>query len=161
MRFALSLRRCNEVVSLELIEVVRQTSSHDLEFQRTAFRKDCMIYDLPTTFPGLEESPLVTKLVFPESGVAIEGTFRLNEFALLPPEQLEFLRLYIKVRGNLKEVERVMGISYPTVRARFDAMLRRLGYEADPDDDTRNDVLRALEKGDLSADEALERLKKV
>jgi hypothetical protein len=120
-----------------------------------------MIYDLPTTFPGLDEAPLVTKLVFPESGVAIEGTFRLNEFALLPPEQLEFLRLYIKVRGNLKEVERVMGISYPTVRARFDTMLRQLGYEADPDEDARNDVLRALEKGDLSPDEALERLKKV
>lgn len=119
-----------------------------------------MIYDLPTSFPGLEEAPLITKLVFPESGVAIEGTFRLNEFALLPAEQLEFLRLYIKVRGNLKEVERVMGISYPTVRARFDSMLRALGYEPDPDDDSRNDVLRALEKGDLSPDEALEKLKK-
>jgi hypothetical protein len=119
-----------------------------------------MIFDLPTSFPGVDEAPLVTKLVFPESGVAIEGTFRLNEFALLSPEHLEFLRLYIKVRGNLKEVERVMGISYPTVRTRFDALLRHLGYEPDADDDARDDVLRALEKGELSPSQALEKLKK-
>ena len=118
-----------------------------------------MIYDLPTNFPGINEAPLVTKLLFLESGIAVEGTFRLNEFAVLPSEQLEFLRLYIKVRGNLKEVERVMGISYPTVRARFDSLLRQLGYEADASDE-RDDVLKALERGELTPDEALERLKK-
>ena len=107
-----------------------------------------MIYDLPTNFPGIGEAPLVTKLLFPESGIAVEGTFRLNEFAVLPQEQLEFLRLYIKVRGNLKEVERVMGISYPTVRARFDTLLRQLGYEADLTDD-KDDVIKALERGEL------------
>ena len=118
-----------------------------------------MIYDLPTNFPGIAEAPLVTKLLFPESGIAVEGSFRLNEFAVLPQEQLEFLRLYIKVRGNLKEVERVMGISYPTVRARFDILLRQLGYEADLTDD-KDDVIKALERGELTPDEALERLKR-
>jgi hypothetical protein len=118
-----------------------------------------MIHDLPTGLPGIDEAPLVTRLTFPESGVSLEGTFRLNEFAVLPPEQLEFLRLYIKVRGNLKEVERVMGISYPTVRVRFDALLKRLGYEPD-EGDGKDDVLRALERGELTPDEAVERLKR-
>ncbi|MFN3267456.1 MAG: DUF2089 domain-containing protein, partial [Deinococcales bacterium] len=102
------------------------------------------------------------KLVFPETGVQIEGTFRLNEFALLAPEQLEFLRLYIKVRGNLKEVERILGLSYPTVRVRFDGLLRALGYEPDPDEsDAREAILRALERGELTPTEAAEKLKKL
>jgi hypothetical protein len=121
-----------------------------------------MIQDLPTQFNGIQEAPIVTKLVFPHAGVAIEGQFRLNEFALLPAEQLEFLRLYIKVRGNLKEVERVLGISYPTVRARFEQTLRALGYETLPSsDDARDTILSALERGEISSDEALERLKRI
>ena len=119
-----------------------------------------MIYDLPANFPGITEAPLVTRLLFPESGISIEGTFRLNEFAVLPQEQLEFLRLYIKVRGNLKEVERVMGVSYPTVRARFDNLLRGLEYEPDAGFD-RDEILKALERGELTPDEAVERLKKL
>ncbi len=121
-----------------------------------------MILDLPTQFQGSSETPIVTKLVFPESGVQIEGTFRLNEFAILAPEQLEFLRLYIKVRGNLKEVERILGLSYPTIRARFDTLLRALGYEPElEDNDARESILRALEKGELQPSEAAEKLKKL
>ncbi len=121
-----------------------------------------MILDLPTQFQGSSETPLVTKLVFPESGVQIEGTFRLNEFALLAPDQLEFLRLYIKVRGNLKEVERILGLSYPTIRARFDGLLRALGYEPELEgNEAREAILRALEKGELEPSEAAERLKKL
>ena len=119
-----------------------------------------MIFDLPTNFPGVKETPLVTKLEFPESGVSVEGHFRLNEFALLPPDNLEFLRLYIKVRGNLKEVERILGLSYPTIRSRFEDLLKALGYEAETETaEARDDVLKALERGDIGPDEALERLK--
>ena len=52
----------------------------------------------------------------------------MNEFALLPKEHLDFLRLFVKTRGNLKEVERILGVSYPTVLARLDALLKALGY---------------------------------
>ena len=120
-----------------------------------------MIFDLPTQFPNVNETPLVTRLEFPNSGVTVEGHFRLNEFALLPPQSLEFLRLYIKVRGNLKEVERVMGLSYPTVRSRFEDVLRALGYEDEIEaSDARDDAIAALERGEINADEALERIRR-
>lgn len=119
-----------------------------------------MLHDLPTSVAGSNEAPTVTRLEFTDSGITVEGRFRLNEFATLAPEPLEFLRLYIKVRGNLKEVERVLGVSYPTVRARFDAMLRALGYEPGPADDNREDVLAALERGEIDASEAVERLRR-
>ncbi|AFZ67144.1 hypothetical protein Deipe_1604 [Deinococcus peraridilitoris DSM 19664] len=114
---------------------------------------------LPLPFPGVSEMPLVTELRFPESGVTVQGEFELNEFAVLSPENLEFLRLYIKVRGNLKEVERILGVSYPTVRSRFDALLRAIGYEPE-ERDPRDETLALLERGQISPEEALKRLRK-
>lgn len=113
---------------------------------------------LPLPFPDETDAPLVTELRF-ASGTTVRGAFELNEFATLTPENLDFLRLYIKVRGNLKEVERVLGLSYPTVRARFDTLLRAIGYEpelADPHDD----VLEKLERGEITPDEAARKLRR-
>ena len=118
-----------------------------------------MIKPLPIPFPGVDEPPVVTALEFPEAGIQVAGRFRLNEFATLNPDNLEFLRLYIKVRGNLKEVERILGVSYPTVRARFDALLRAVGYEPenpDPPDQT----LTMLAAGHIRPAEAVPRRKK-
>lgn len=114
---------------------------------------------LPIPFPGVKEAPVVIELRFPAADVTVRGEFELNEFALLTPDNLEFLRLYIKVRGNLKEVERILGVSYPTVRSRFDAMLRAIGYEPDLPD-PKDEALTLLEKGAISPEEALRRLKK-
>lgn len=114
---------------------------------------------LPLPFPDETESPLVTELRFPTSGVTVRGVFELNEFAVLTPENLEFLRLYIRVRGNLKEVERVLGVSYPTVRARFDTLLRAIGYEPEQAD-PQTEVLASLERGEITPDEAARKLRR-
>ena len=113
----------------------------------------------PVTGEALGSDPLRVSYA---SGITIEGRFQPNEFALLPEEQLEYLRLFVKVRGNLKEVERILGLSYPTVRLRFETLLRTLGYEAyesvEEVKNERADILSLLEKGELNADEATKRL---
>lgn len=123
-------------------------------------------FPMPTQCPveGCQGHLHVTGLVCPECRTEIRGEFQPNEFALLPPEHLEFLRLYIKVRGNLKEVERILGLSYPTIRARFEALLRVLGYEYQevpegPSPQEKEAILDALEKGQISAAEAAEQLR--
>ena len=88
---------------------------------------------MPTECPVTGGPLLVTRLECEESGVKIEGRFEPNEFAVLPQENLDFLRLYVKVRGNLKEVERILGVSYPTVRLRLEKLLLALGYEVGSD----------------------------
>lgn len=122
-----------------------------------------MSLPMPTRCPVTGDPLEVTRLECPTSGVAIEGRFTPNEFAMLTPENLEFMRLFMRVRGNLKEVERILGVSYPTVRARFDTLVRSLGYESVPETQevrtTRADVLGMLERGELSAEEAAARLR--
>jgi len=119
-------------------------------------------YPMPTQCPVTGDPLDVTRLECATSGVVIEGRFEPNEFALLSGEHLEHLRLFIKVRGNLKEAERILGVSYPTVRLRMENMLKALGYEYEEiqeDKASRADILALLEKGDISVTEATKRLK--
>ncbi len=122
-------------------------------------------YPMPTHCPVSGEPLEATRLQSPVSGVVLEGRFQPNEFALLPPEPLEFLRIFVRVRGNLKEAERILGVSYPTVRARFDRMLEALGYDAPdaPEADggrggDADAILTALEKGEIDPDTAAAKL---
>jgi len=119
---------------------------------------------MPTACPVTGAPLEVTRLESFESGVSIEGRFKPNEFALLDEANLEFLRIFVKVRGNLKEAERILELSYPTVRLRFDNMLLALGYELNQDDESatnssNTDILDLLEKGEISALEAAEQLR--
>jgi len=118
---------------------------------------------MPTRCPVTGEPLEVTRLECPKSGVAIEGRFTPNEFTRLSAENLELLRLFLRVRGNLKDVERILGVSYPTVRGRFDALLRDLGFEGPPEAqgvrDERADILGLLERGEVTAEEAAKRLR--
>ncbi|WP_243030214.1 DUF2089 domain-containing protein [Thermus altitudinis] len=115
---------------------------------------------MPVRCPACEAPLAVRVLYCPSCGSEVHGRFQPNEFALLPKEHLDFLRLFVKTRGNLKEVERILGVSYPTVRARLDALLRALGYEAEEGEGgDRLKVLEALRRGEISVEEAVARLK--
>lgn len=110
----------------------------------------------------------ITRLSCTSCSTNIEGHFTLSKFCQLPPELKFFAEVFIKNRGNIKEVEKELGISYPAVRSRLDQTIEALGYsveqEARPDrlDETaakKKEVLEALRKGDISAEEAIKRLK--
>lgn len=114
---------------------------------------------MPVRCPACEGPLMVKALVCPACGTEVHGRFQANEFALLPKEHLDFLRLFVKARGNLKEVERLLGLSYPTVRARLDALLKALGYEGVEEEDERLSTLEALRRGEITLEEAVARLK--
>lgn len=98
-------------------------------------------------------------------GTVIENDFALTKFDYLSQEDLYFVETFIKCRGSIKEVERELKISYPTVRAKLDGVIQKLGYqnpsedEQDAQEKRQNDVLDALENGEITPEEALERLK--
>ena len=99
----------------------------------------------------------------PECEVTVRGRFAGCEFCALPEEQLNFLRLFVARRGNLREVERELGLSYPTVRARLDELLKTLGYAAGPTaldrQERRRQVMEDLREGKVTAEEAVRLLR--
>lgn len=101
----------------------------------------------------------VTELECPSCHTKVSGQFDLGKFARLDPEQLKFVELFIRLRGNIKEVEEEMGISYPTVRKKLDRVIKTLGFS--PEDtkaEERTEVLNDLEQGKIEYEEAIERL---
>jgi hypothetical protein len=96
----------------------------------------------------------------------MEGEFLHCKFCQLPAEQIDFIEVFIRCRGNIKEVEKELGISYPTVRNRLETVIQSLGYKPPKADyqeisDCRSAILSALEKGEITSQEALEQLKKI
>ncbi len=102
----------------------------------------------------------VVRLECGSCGTRLEGSFSLGRFHSLAPEQLDFLEAFIRARGNFKDLERELGISYPTVRSRLDAVIRALGYqtEVEPDREAvterRKEILRELAEGRITPDDA-------
>jgi hypothetical protein len=108
--------------------------------------------------PICSEPLKVARLECDSCGTRLEGSFTLGRFHALSPDQIEFLETFIRARGNFKDIERELGISYPTVRSRLDAMIRALGFpsQAEPDRESerRKEILRELAEGRIAPDDA-------
>jgi hypothetical protein len=114
--------------------------------------------------PICAEALTVARLECVSCGTRIEGSFVLGRFHQLSAEQLDFLETFIRARGNFKDVERELGMSYPTVRSRLDAVIRALGFpsQAEPDREAerRKEILRELAEGRIAPDDAASLLEK-
>lgn len=103
----------------------------------------------------------VARLKCDSCDTVIENNFRLSKFDYLSDDELYFTETFIRCRGNIKEVEKELGISYPTVRSKLDAIIKNLGYETEPDEQSvkKEEILKALETGEITAEQAIALLK--
>jgi hypothetical protein len=116
-----------------------------------------MTYKILCKCPVCSSRLKVTRLKCDECNTVIENQFELSKFDYLNSEQLSFIEIFLKSRGNIKDVEKELGISYPTVRAKLDEVIIAMGYtvlKQKPSTD-KKDVVDMLEKGEITADEAL------
>jgi hypothetical protein len=94
---------------------------------------------------------------------AIEGHFTLGSLWRLDEEQQRFVETFLEVRGNIKEMERELGISYPTVRSRLDAILRTMGFSVEGGEEAppgkRREILDQLQSGAITAGDAVRLLR--
>jgi len=117
----------------------------------------------PRDCPVCGERLALTRLGCDGCGTELSGHFTACEYCSLPAEDRTVLRVFLASRGNMKDLERHLGVSYPTARARFDALLRRLGVDrtaaggAGPTPPP-TDVLEALAAGDIDVEEAMRQL---
>jgi hypothetical protein len=84
-------------------------------------------HDVIATCPVCAGALHVTRLHCAECGTTLDGRFGVGRFARLDREQLALLESFLRARGNLRDMERELGISYPTVRNRVEALVRSLG----------------------------------
>jgi hypothetical protein len=134
-----------------------------------------MPHDVISTCPVCSNELAITRLHCASCGTTLEGDFSVGRFGRLNRDQLTLLESFLRSRGNLREMERELGISYPTVRARVEALVRALGFgpradagstdagpDIGPDDDTavtpvaqtRDSILGRLARREISAEDA-------
>jgi hypothetical protein len=99
-----------------------------------------MVHDVIATCPVCSGELTITRLHCRSCGTALEGEFGVGRFGRLDREQMRLLESFLRSRGNLKEMERELGISYPTVRGRVEGLVRALGL-ADGNGDDSDAVL--------------------
>lgn len=87
----------------------------------------------------------------------MRGQFELPPLLRLPSDLQEFAQVFLLCRGNIREVEKELGVSYPTVRNRLEAVIEHLGRGGH----SRNTIMEALERGELSPEEAIKRLEEI
>lgn len=114
----------------------------------------------PASCPVCSTRLAVTRLSCPSCETELSGAFASCEFCVLSDDDRDVLRVFLASRGNMKELERHLGVSYPTARARFDGLLTKLGIErapAPPSAD-RVELMEQVARGEIDIDEALKRL---
>lgn len=120
------------------------------------------MYQVISRCPVCNSRLKAVKLQCENCETAIENDFCLSKFDYLSTEDLFFAETFLKCRGNIKEVEKELKISYPTVRSRLDDIIRKLGGKPNGSSSSaprKKEILDALEKGDITPEEALEQMK--
>jgi hypothetical protein len=138
-----------------------------------------MPHDVISTCPVCSGELAVTRLHCRSCGTTLEGEFSVGRFGRLTREQLILLESFLRSRGNLRDMERELSISYPTVRSRVEALVRALGFGPRSDSDeaaadeaaaaaataaaaptspdvaaARQEILERLGRHEISADDA-------
>src|SRR6202140_2447288 len=114
----------------------------------------------PSSCPVCNHRLATTRLTCPECSTELAGAFTSCEFCVLSNEDREVLPVFLASRGNMKELERHLGVSYPTARARFDGLLGKIGIDrpAAAPSPPRVELMEQVARGELTIDEALGRL---
>lgn len=107
---------------------------------------------LPPNCPSCKGKLVVVRLQCVECGTEVTGEFELCPVCSLDGEIKGLFDLFINARGNLKQVQRDLGLSYPTVRARIEEMFRNLGQDMPPHDP--KEILAKVRSGELKVEEA-------
>lgn len=134
-----------------------------------------MKYGAPKKCPVCGGSLQITQMRCGNCRTTVSGEFEQCRFCKLDEKHLDFLTVFLRNRGSIKDVEREMGISYPSVRNLLDSLLSELGLsgmQADKEDTAhgsdaknspaaRKEILAQIASGQLSANEGARLLRKL
>ncbi|HKP60283.1 MAG TPA: DUF2089 domain-containing protein [Polyangiales bacterium] len=106
---------------------------------------------------------VVERVRLPDTGIVVEGSFELPPLAQLSVDDQVFVAAFVKSHGSIKEMERLFGVSYPTIKSRLNrlsaALDAGLSVEAAPAESDKSEILDRLERGEITAEQAAEALR--
>ncbi|MFA5629610.1 MAG: DUF2089 domain-containing protein [Dehalococcoidales bacterium] len=103
---------------------------------------------------------LVEQVKLPNKNIKITGEFELPPLAKLSAEDQVFVMAFVRCHGSIKEMEAAFGISYPTVKNRLTKIAAQFEFTVTLPVSSKEEILARLERGEITADEAIEKLKK-
>jgi len=106
------------------------------------------------------ESMVIERVRFADRNISVEGEFDLPRLARLSAEDQVFIMAFIQCHGSIKDMEQMFGISYPTVKNRLNRLAEKLELVETYPFPSKEEVLSELERGEITAEEAIERLSK-
>jgi hypothetical protein len=120
---------------------------------------------IPQSCPSCGSALAVTQLNCTSCGTGVVGKFELSPFFRLKPESLKFLEVFVRNRGNVKEMERETGESYWTIRRQLDEVITEMGFEQPASEDElstkRQEILAQLSRGEINVQEATRLIKQL
>lgn len=112
--------------------------------------------NIPQKCPSCSAPLVVTQLGCTSCGTGVVGRFELSPFSRISNESLKFLEIFVRNRGNVKEMEREMGESYWAIRRRLDEVIAEMGFDvvSPSPANQRQEILERLSRGEIEVDEA-------
>jgi hypothetical protein len=107
-----------------------------------------------------EKQITVERVKVADSGICIEGSFELPPLAKLKMEDQVFIAAFVKSHGSIKEMEKLFGVSYPSIKNKLNRISSAFDFINISPAESANDILSDLENGKISFDQALEELKR-
>lgn len=95
------------------------------------------------------------------AAAAIEGSWELPQLARLSAEDQIFVTAFVRSHGSIKEMERVFGVSYPTIKARLNRIGDSLDFVDTNPAPSRMEILERLRRGELTPDDAIHKLEEL
>ena len=103
----------------------------------------------------------VERVKIGETGASIEGAWELPQLARLSAEDQVFVTAFVRSHGSIKEMERVFGVSYPTIKARLNRIGESLDFVEVNPAPSRMEILERLRRGEIKADDAIRELEEL
>ena len=136
-----------------------------LVFQEATYVKEAAMHPVVSICPVCQEEMMVTRLRCPNCSSELHGNFQLSRLNRLDQKQLAFVEALLKNRANVYRAAEELKISYSAARSRLDEVVRALGYPveeqplaAEVSPEQRQDILKALSEGKITASDALDML---
>ncbi len=106
-----------------------------------------------------EGRPIIVERVrLADKDIAIEGSFELPQLARLSLEDQVFVTAFVRSHGSIKEMERIFGVSYPTIKARLNRLSEALEFVETNPTPSEGEVLDRLKRGEITAEDAIREL---